>query len=110
MAEHITADKSALSIVVPIFDEEGNIFPLYRRLCRACVTIGKPYELIFVDDGSRDNSFGLLKRLSGRDARVKIIRFRKNFGQTAAMAAGFEYAKGDVIVSMDGDLQNDPSD
>ena len=99
-----------LSIVVPIFNEEESILPLYRRLCRACGQVGKLYELVFVDDGSRDGSFGVLRRISDRDVHVKIIQFRKNFGQTAAMAAGFEYAHGEIIVSMDGDLQNDPAD
>ena len=100
----------ALSIIVPVFNEEESILPLYRRLCRACSSLTKPYELVFIDDGSRDRSFGILKRIADRDMHVKVIRFRKNFGQTAAMAAGFAYSNGELIVSMDGDLQNDPAD
>jgi glycosyltransferase involved in cell wall biosynthesis len=99
-----------ISIVIPVYNEEESILPLYQSLCRACEPLGKPYELIFVDDGSRDKTFDVLKRINEADARVNVIRFRKNFGQTAAMAAGFEYASGEVIVSMDGDLQNDPLD
>jgi len=103
-------DKTLVSIVIPVYNEEQSILPLYQSLCRACEPLGKPYELIFVDDGSRDKTFDMLKRITKEDAQVKVIRFRRNFGQTAAMAAGFEYASGEVIVSMDGDLQNDPGD
>jgi glycosyltransferase involved in cell wall biosynthesis len=99
-----------ISIVIPVYNEEESILPLYQSLCRACEPLEKPYELIFIDDGSRDKTFDVLKRLNKADSRVNVIRFRKNFGQTAAMAAGFEYASGEVIVSMDGDLQNDPGD
>jgi glycosyltransferase involved in cell wall biosynthesis len=99
-----------ISIVIPVYNEEESILPLYQSLCRACEPLGKPYELIFIDDGSRDKTFDVLKRINKADCRVNVIRFRKNFGQTAAMAAGFEYASGEVIVSMDGDLQNDPLD
>jgi glycosyltransferase involved in cell wall biosynthesis len=99
-----------ISIVIPVYNEEESILPLYQSLCRACEPLGKPYELIFIDDGSRDKTFDVLKRINKADSRVNVIRFRKNFGQTAAMAAGFEYASGEVIVSMDGDLQNDPLD
>ncbi len=103
-------DKPSISIVVPVYNEEDSVLPLYRKIREACEALGKPYEIVFVDDGSRDKTFEALHRLYNHDSRVKAIRFRKNYGQTAAMAAGFEYAHGEVIVSMDGDLQNDPAD
>jgi glycosyltransferase involved in cell wall biosynthesis len=103
-------DTTVVSIVIPVYNEEESILPLYQNVCRACEPLGKPYEVIFVDDGSQDKSFDILKGIHQEDARVKVIRFRKNFGQTAAMAAGFGYARGEIIVSMDGDLQNDPGD
>lgn len=99
-----------LSIVVPIYFEEDNIRPLYAAITAALDPSGLAYEIICVDDGSGDNSFPLLKELAAADQRLRVIRFRRNFGQTAAMAAGFEAARGAVIVPMDGDLQNDPAD
>ncbi|QOX79709.1 glycosyltransferase family 2 protein [Trichlorobacter lovleyi] len=99
-----------LSIVVPIYFEEDNIRPLYAAITAALDPSGLVYEIICVDDGSGDNSFPLLKELAAADQRLRVIRFRRNFGQTAAMAAGFEAARGAVIVPMDGDLQNDPAD
>jgi glycosyltransferase involved in cell wall biosynthesis len=102
--------EALISIVVPIFNEEESIERLYEKLRVACDLLGRPYELIFVDDGSQDQSFFILKNLRSQDHRLKVIRFRKNYGQTAAMTAGFDYAKGQVIISMDGDLQNDPDD
>jgi glycosyltransferase involved in cell wall biosynthesis len=98
-----------LSVVVPVFNEEENIPILYRRISDALGEIGT-YEMIFVDDGSSDGSFQALQRLAAEDPSAKVIRFRRNFGQTAAMAAGFDAASGAVIVPMDGDLQNDPTD
>ncbi|GFE57766.1 glycosyltransferase family 2 protein [Geobacter sp. AOG1] len=99
-----------LSIVVPIYNEEENIFALHDSIEKALAATGLEYELILVDDGSSDGSFSLLKELAARDERVKVIRFRRNFGQTAAMAAGFDASSGAVVVPMDGDLQNDPTD
>lgn len=99
-----------LSIVVPIYFEEDNIRPLYDAITTALDPVIREYEIICVDDGSGDNSFALLKELAECDQRVRVIRFRRNFGQTAAMAAGFEAARGRVIIPMDGDLQNDPVD
>lgn len=99
-----------LSIVVPIYNEEESITHLYERVTAALANTALEYELILVDDGSSDRSFLLLKDIAGQDSRVKIIRFRRNFGQTAAMAAGFDAATGRVVVPMDGDLQNDPTD
>lgn len=99
-----------LSVVVPIYNEEESIGLLYASIRDACETVSLKYEIIFIDDGSRDKSFSELEALHQKDSHVKVIRFRKNYGQTAAMAAGFRAARGDVVVSMDGDLQNDPAD
>ena len=99
-----------VSIVVPIYNEEENISALYESTRKALASTSLEYELILVDDGSSDGSFPLLKELAVRDNRVKVIRFRRNFGQTAAMAAGFDASSGEVVVPMDGDLQNDPAD
>lgn len=99
-----------LSIVVPIYFEEENIKPLYQAIVTALEGSALDYEIICVDDGSGDSSFQILKRLAQSDRRLRVIRFRRNFGQTAAMAAGFEAARGAVVIPMDGDLQNDPAD
>jgi len=99
-----------LSIVVPIYNEEESLNLLYERLTAALATTALIYELLLVDDGSSDRSFLILKDIAVMDSRVKVIRFRRNFGQTAAMAAGFDAASGRVVVPMDGDLQNDPAD
>ncbi len=99
-----------LSIVVPIFNEEESLPRLHASIRNACEEVKQNYEIIFIDDGSRDRSFTTLEALHQEDPHVKVIRFRKNYGQTAAMAAGFRAARGDVVVSMDGDLQNDPAD
>lgn len=101
---------SELSIVVPVFNEEKNIEPLYSQLKPALDGLGRPYEMIFVDDGSTDSSFSVLKALSGRDKAVRVVRFRRNYGQTAALSAGFKHATGDILITLDGDLQNDPKD
>lgn len=100
----------SLSIVIPVYNEEQNISPLYGGVKKVCGTLGKKYEMIFIDDGSRDKSFDVLRGIASRDNTVKVISFRRNFGQTAALSAGFEEAKGNVIISMDADLQNDPID
>jgi len=99
-----------ISIVVPVYDEVESIPRLYEGLTAALGRLGKSYELIVVDDGSTDGTFAALGALAERDGRLKVIQFRRNFGQTAAMAAGFEHAGGRVIVPIDGDLQNDPDD
>ncbi len=99
-----------LSIVIPVHNEEPSILPLYDRLTRVLETVRKPYEIIFVDDASTDRSFELLSNLVETDARLKVVRLRRNFGQTAALSAGFHEARGEVVVSMDGDLQHDPED
>jgi len=99
-----------LSIVIPIYNEEENIPLLYNAVTAALDPTGLEYEIIAVDDGSMDGSFTTLKELAAKDLRLRVIRLRRNFGQSAAMAAGFEAARGAVIVPMDGDLQNDPAD
>ncbi len=99
-----------LSVVIPVHNEEPSLLRLYDRLTAVLVSLGQPYEIIFVDDASTDRSFELLANLSETDARLKVIRLRRNFGQTAALSAGFHEAQGEVIVSMDGDLQHAPED
>ncbi len=99
-----------ISVVIPIYNEEESIPPLYQALTAALEKIGRTYEIVLVDDGSQDGSYAVLCRLADADRRVKVIQFRRNFGQTAAMAAGFDHAQGRVIIPMDGDLQNDPND
>ena len=99
-----------VSIVVPLYNEEENIPALYERVSSALTGHEFSWELILVDDGSGDHSCLILRELAAQDSRVKVIRFRRNFGQTAAMAAGFDAATGDVVIPMDGDLQNDPLD
>jgi len=110
MLTNTKTNRIVVSVVIPVYNEEESVLPLYQSVCRACELLREPYEVIFVDDGSRDKTFDILKGIYEHDARVKVLSFRKNSGQTAAMAAGFEYANGDLIVSMDGDLQNDPVD
>jgi glycosyltransferase involved in cell wall biosynthesis len=99
-----------LSIVVPIHNEEHSILPLYDRLTSVLRAVGRPYELVFVDDASTDRSVELLSNLVHTDARLKVIRLRRNFGQTPALQAGFHAAAGDVVIAMDGDLQHAPED
>ncbi|MCK5516009.1 MAG: glycosyltransferase family 2 protein [Desulfobulbaceae bacterium] len=99
-----------LSVVVPLYNEEENIQLLYDELKGVLQLIRDDHEIIFIDDGSSDTSLELLRAIQGCDDSVVVVSFRKNFGQTAAMSAGFDYAGGDVIITMDGDLQNDPHD
>ncbi len=99
-----------LSIVIPVRNESPNIKPLYDELTRTLVQYGRPYEVLVIDDGSSDDTFQQLAGLQSRDPHLRVIRFRRNFGQTAAFAAGFAYARGQFIVTTDGDLQNDPRD
>ena len=98
-----------LSIVVPVYNEEENVQNLYDELTRVLEPLGLDYEIICAEDGSQDRSFERLRALAEQDHRVKVIRFRRNFGQTAGFSAGFEYASGDVVVTIDADLQNDPA-
>ena len=99
-----------LSIVIPVLDEEDNLQALYQEIVDVIQLTGKRFEILFVDDGSADASFTLLKSIHSRDDRVRVVRFRRNFGQTAALAAGFKLAKAPVIVTLDADRQNDPRD
>lgn len=99
-------NKPYLSVVVPLYNEEGNVKELHRQIKEACEKIGKPFDIIFVDDGSSDRTVAECAGLSP----LKLVKFRKNFGQTAAFDAGFKNAAGDIIITMDGDLQNDPKD
>ena len=99
-----------VSSVVPVYNERDNVEALYSALKSALQSMSGLYEIIMVDDGSSDGSYKVLARLAAEDTCLKIIRFRRNFGQTAAMSAGFDHAKGDIIIPMDGDLQNDPAD
>jgi glycosyltransferase involved in cell wall biosynthesis len=99
-----------LSVVIPIKDERDNLKPLDDRLRHALEPLGISYEVLFVDDGSVDGSFEILKELAARDRRVKVVRLRRNFGQTPALQAGIDFSQGEVLVTMDGDLQNDPAD
>ncbi len=99
-----------LSVVIPIRNEAAALPELYRELTETLEACRRPYEIIVVDDGSTDESFDILSRLQAADPRLRIIRFRRNFGQTAAFAAGFDHARGRLIVTSDGDLQNDPRD
>src|SRR5690242_20798986 len=103
-------ESSYLSIVVPFFNEQENIPPLYMKLTEVMDGIGEPYELIFIDDGSKDNTFKVLSDIYEHDRRVNVVRLRRNFGQTAALKAGFDFARGEIIISMDGDLQHDPAE
>ena len=99
-----------LSVVIPIYNEAPNLEPLYREFTETLRQWGRPYELILVDDGSRDGSFDVLAKLHATDPALRVIQFRRNFGQTAAFAAGFAAARGKLIATADGDLQNDPRD
>jgi glycosyltransferase involved in cell wall biosynthesis len=99
-----------LSIVIPVYNEEENVEPLIQEINAAVGPLGKPYEIVVVDDGSRDATFSVLARLHLRDPCLRVVRLKRNFGQTAAIAAGLAYADGDVVVLMDGDAQNDPKD
>src|SRR6266513_6404488 len=101
---------SVLSIVVPIHNEEPSILPLYDRLTAVLEQLQRPYEILFIDDASNDRSFELLANLVETDGHLKVIRLRRNFGQTAALSAGFHEAKGEVVIAMDGDLQHAPED
>ena len=99
-----------ISVVVPMRNESPNVDKLYRDITASLTPFGRSYEIVAIDDGSRDDTFELLARLQDADPRVRVIRFRRNFGQTAAFAAGFKYARGRYIVTADGDNQNDPAD
>ncbi len=98
------------SIVVPLHNEHENVTDLYDRLKAVMEANGETFEIVLVDDGSDDNTFGLLREIAAVDSRVTVVKLRRNFGQTAGLAAGFDHARGEYIIAMDGDLQHDPSD
>jgi len=104
------AEPPELSVVIPVLNEEDNIGPLYDKLLMAMAQVGRTFELIFIDDGSRDSSFKKLSAIADIDGRVKVVKFVRNFGQTAALSAGIDHSTGKIIIPMDADLQNDPSD
>jgi glycosyltransferase involved in cell wall biosynthesis len=103
-------NKCDLSLVIPVFNEQENLDQLYKEITVSCKKLNKSYEVIFIDDGSTDDSLNVLIRLQKRDPRIRVIRLRKNFGQTAALSAGFDHSRGDIIITLDADLQNDPED
>lgn len=99
-----------ISVVIPIYNEEENVTLLYDELTEVMKSMACSYEILFVDDGSTDSTLSILQSIQAADQRIVVVKFRRNFGQTAAMSAGFDYSSGDVIITMDGDLQNDPRD
>lgn len=105
-----SAPLAGLSVVLPVLDEQLNLEPLHARLTEALKPLGREYEVIYVDDGSTDGSWEVLRRLAAADARVRLIRLRKSFGQTPALAAGLAHARHPILVTLDADLQNDPAD
>jgi len=99
-----------LSVIIPLYNEEENVPPLYEKLKEYLESLKKEYEILFVDDGSTDRTLSILEEIQAKDNRVVVLSLRRNFGQTAAFAAGFDFVRGDIVVTMDGDLQNDPAD
>jgi glycosyltransferase involved in cell wall biosynthesis len=104
------SDEIFCSVVIPVMNEEDNVPLLHQAITEVMQAWGRTYEIVVVDDGSTDRTFPLLEEIAGRDPHLRVVKFRRNFGQSAAMAAGFEQARGEVVVTMDGDLQNDPKD
>ncbi|HEU4390453.1 MAG TPA: glycosyltransferase family 2 protein [Blastocatellia bacterium] len=105
-----TRDGPEISIIIPVYNEEQNLRPLYTRLRESLERIGRTYEVIFVDDGSTDTSLEALREAADLNPKVRVIRLRRNYGQTAAMSAGIDHSRGRILVPMDADLQNDPAD
>jgi glycosyltransferase involved in cell wall biosynthesis len=110
LPQRVEDRRPNLSVIVPLYNEAENVALLYRAIVDAVVTLERTFEMIFVDDGSTDLTVSSAKALAQADPRLRIVKFRRNYGQTAAMAAGIEYARGDILITMDGDLQNDPAD
>src|SRR5256712_12670035 len=108
--EMIDADAPDISVFLPVLNEEPNLRPLHEKLDRALAQLGRSAEIIYVDDGSTDRSLSVLREIATRDSRVRVIALRRNYGQTPAMAAGIDAARGEVLIPMDADLQNDPAD
>src|SRR5256884_7027952 len=109
-AEIINVDAPDISVFLPVFNEESNLRPLHEKLDRALAQLGRTAEIIYVDDGSSDGSLAILRELAAKDSRVRVIALRRNYGQTPAMAAGIHAARGEVLIPMDADMQNDPAD
>ncbi len=105
-----TPHSVRLSLFLPVYNEEENLLRLNTKIFEAMAALGQTFEIIYVDDGSRDGSLALLKQFADADPRVKVVAFRRNYGQTAAMAAGIHAASGEILIPMDADLQNDPAD
>ena len=103
-------DNPELSLFLPVLDEEENLRPMHAKIAAALDALGKTAEVIYVDDGSTDKSLAILREIAAGDDRVRVISLRRNYGQTAAMSAGIDAAKGDILIPMDADLQNDPAD
>lgn len=99
-----------LSVVVPLYNEQDSVTPLYQAIANVLDTLPGTAEMIFVDDGSHDGTFSVAEKLAATDKRLRVVKFRRNYGQTPAMAAGIDVARGEVVITMDGDLQNDPQD
>lgn len=108
--DNVRSEDIFLSVVIPVYNEEESVDPMYHEIAAAIDGKYRDFEIIFVNDGSSDGSLLKMKALHEKDERVKVISFRKNFGQSTAISAGFDYCKGDVVVTLDGDLQNDPAD
>jgi len=108
--ESLVTEAIKLSIIVPFYNEEDNINRMYAAIVAAGEPIGVPFEMVFVDDGSKDSTLAKAIEIARADPRVRVVKFRRNYGQTPAMAAGIEHARGEILVTMDGDLQNDPGD
>ncbi|HEX5077624.1 MAG TPA: glycosyltransferase family 2 protein [Geminicoccaceae bacterium] len=109
MAEHAN-EEMGLSVILPAYNEVESVGPLYEATVRAVEPLGTPFEIIFVDDGSSDGTFARCAALAAADPRVRVIKLRRNYGQTAAMVAGIDQARGAILITMDADLQNDPAD
>jgi len=106
----VASNDVKISVVVPLFNEEKSLVELHQRLSSALCTLDKPVEILFIDDGSTDRSFEILKTIRKNDANVRVVQFRKNYGKSAALATGFKRSSGKIIVTIDGDLQDDPSE
>src|SRR6476646_7041997 len=108
--QEIRSPGPEVSVFVPVYNEAGNLTELDRQVMAALESLGRSFEVIYVDDGSSDASLQMLTAFAARDSRVRVLGLRRNYGQTAAMAAGIDAARGEVLVPMDADLQNDPLD
>ena len=106
----VETPRPRLSVIVPLYNEQESIRPLYAAIVQALGDIGCTFEMVFVDDGSRDDTVEIARQIARFDSRLRVVKFRRNYGQTPAMAAGIEHARGEILVTMDGDLQNDPAD